>query len=144
MVSWYGVDIACQGNNELLAELRAFSTYSGMSIEWRDSSHDYRFMRQFNFHLYQKGFCSFKSSESLTVTLDVDIFENLSADTEHDSSVYIRTHCYLHVSILTYSLTANILWSHFNIITSAHRPGNLSTKYSAGWGYAFVYPTRSF
>lgn len=72
MVSGYDVDIARQGNNELLAGHWAFITYigiaknEGISLVTTDSI--FTFIR--NILLYQ-------SSKFLTVALEIDIFENL-------------------------------------------------------------------
>ena len=110
------VDIACQGNNELLAGHWAFITYIGIAKEWGDQL--LWLLIQFS-HLSER-ILLYQSSKFLTVALEIDIFESLFL-CWHRSWVISLYEDILSSSCeyfdLTYNLTANVSWSHFNIIT---------------------------
>lgn len=64
--------------------------------------------------------CSIKVLNLSRVALEIDIFEDLLFCWRGTWFIRHKDMLFLYVTILAYSLTTHMLWSHFNIITSTN------------------------
>lgn len=113
----YDVGIACQGNNELLAGHSGLSSPAFDCKKWGDQL----LWPLIQFSHLSEGFTALaKVLKFLTVALEIDIFENLFLCWHRSWAIslyedILSSSC--EYFDLTYNLTANVLWSHFNTIT---------------------------